>query len=218
MPADDPQAQVRASRQNYDLGALDESGVPPDPFALFQAWLEDALASPEIEANAMAVASVNPGAHPSLRMVLLRGYDERGFVFFTNYESRKGLELERNASAALLWYWGTLQRQIRIEGVVERIAAAESDDYFAQRPRGHRISAWASPQSHAVASRADLEARVAEAERRFESREVERPPHWGGYRVVPHTFEFWQGRRNRIHDRVHYQREAPTWKITRLAP
>ncbi len=218
MPAEDPQALLRESRPSYEIGALEEASVPADPFVLFRTWLEDALASSETEPNAMAVASVDPSARPSLRMVLLRGYDERGFVFFTNYESRKGLELELNANAALLWYWGSLQRQIRVEGVAEQIAAADSDDYFAQRPRGHRIGAWASPQSHAVASRAALEARVAEAERRFEGREVDRPPHWGGYRVAPLSFEFWQGRPNRVHDRIRYLREGSAWKINRLAP
>jgi pyridoxamine 5'-phosphate oxidase len=149
---------------------------------------------------------------------LLRGYDERGFVFFTNYESRKGRELEHRSKTALLFFWAPLERQVRIEGSVERLDAAESDAYFAKRPRGHRLSAWASPQSAVVPERATLEARMLDMEQRFEGSDVPRPPFWGGFRVVPAAFEFWQGRRNRVHDRLAYVRAGAAWRRERLAP
>ena len=164
------------------------------------------------------VASVGESGQPSLRVVLLRGYDERGFVFFTNYESRKGRELDTHPAAALLFYWGPLERQVRIEGFVSRLDAAESDAYFMQRPRGHRLSAWASKQSSVVPDRAFLEAQMNEEDRRFKDRDVVRPPYWGGYRVAPHAYEFWQGRRNRVHDRIAYALVDGTWRTSRLAP
>jgi pyridoxamine 5'-phosphate oxidase len=151
-------------------------------------------------------------------VVLLRGRDERGYVFFTNYDSRKGRELDANPQAALLFFWERLQRQVRIEGRVERVTAAESDAYFERRPRGHRLSAWASRQSAVVANREQLEAQFAQEDARFASGDVPRPPFWGGYRVVPDAFEFWQGRRNRVHDRIAYLRAADGWRIERLSP
>jgi pyridoxamine 5'-phosphate oxidase len=206
-------------RISYELGELDEASVEPDPFAQFRLWFAQAEATPEIsEPAAVAVATADDGGRPSVRIVLLRGEDERGFVFFTNYESRKGRELSANPHASMLFFWDTLQRQVRIDGRVERVDAPESDAYFARRPRGHRLSAWASPQSAVVLGRADLDRRFAEQDARFIDGEVPRPPYWGGYRVVPESFEFWQGRRNRVHDRIVYVRTETGWRIERIAP
>ncbi len=196
---------MRAGRLTYERGVLDETSVAADPVVQFRTWLDEAFAAGVSEPNAMTVATVDAAGRPSARVVLLRGYDERGFVFFTNYESRKGRELSGRPEAALLFFWPSLERQIRIEGSVVLLAPADSDAYFSERPRGHRLSAWASPQSRVVASRAALEQRMQAAEQRFEGHEVERPPYWGGYRVIPRSFEFWQGRRNRVHDRIVYQ-------------
>jgi len=210
---------IATSRSNYEKGALDEGAIARDPFAQFTLWLDEAIGTDGlIEPNAVTVASVAPDGQPSLRVVLLRGYDERGFVFFTNYESRKGRELDRSGKAAMLFYWGSLERQIRIDGAVARISADESDEYFAKRPRGHRLSAWASKQSSVVPNRAFLEAQMASEDTRFHNTEVPRPAYWGGYRIAPHAFEFWQGRRNRVHDRIAYTSESGNWKIERLSP
>jgi pyridoxamine 5'-phosphate oxidase len=206
-------------RISYERGALDLSDVALDPFVQFGTWLNDALAAELVEPNAMTVATVGDDGQPSARVVLLRGWDERGFVFFTNYESRKGRELGAVPRAALLFFWAPLERQIRIEGTVTQLEPADSDAYFAQRPRGHRISAWASPQSRVVAGREELEAATLQAEARFDGTDVPRPPHWGGYRVAPQAFEFWQGRRNRLHDRIAYEaRSGGGWERARLAP
>lgn len=196
-----------------------------DPFGQFAAWLNEALKRGDIlEPNAMTLATVDGRCRPSARMVLLRGLDERGLTFYTNYESRKAGELEKKADAALVFYWGALHRQVRVEGEIARIDAAESDAYFASRPRGHQLSAWASAQSRPIADRAALDAALHAVEARFAERDVERPPHWGGYRLVPRRFEFWQGRPNRMHDRILYEREdgrdpgGAGWRISRLAP
>jgi pyridoxamine 5'-phosphate oxidase len=207
------------ARLHYERAELDETSVAHDPFEQFRGWYDEARAETAIvEPNAMTVATVGADGRPSARIVLLRGFDERGFAFFTNYESRKGHELDVHPDAALLFYWANLERQVRIEGLVARLDAAESDAYFAQRPRGHRVGAWASPQSRPVADRAALDAAVHAVEERFEGREVERPSFWGGFRVAPVRFEFWQGRRNRIHDRIVYEREPGAWRILRLGP
>ncbi|MBD5656733.1 MAG: pyridoxamine 5'-phosphate oxidase, partial [Candidatus Eremiobacteraeota bacterium] len=203
----------------YEKGALDERDALPDPFAQFERWFHEAERTEGvIEPYAVTVATVSPGGQPAARIVLLRGYDARGFVFFTNYESRKGRELDVTGKAALLFYWGALERQIRIDGTVARIAGDESDAYFARRPRGHRISAWASKQSAVVPSRAVLEAEMEAEDVRFRDVDVPRPPYWGGYRVAPLAFEFWQGRRNRVHDRLAYVVDGDGWKIERLSP
>jgi pyridoxamine 5'-phosphate oxidase len=210
--------EIRTRRVHYGLGALDAEGIPRDPFEPFGEWLSEALRSEAIvEPNAMTVATVGADGRPSARVVLLRGWDRRGFVFYTNYESRKSAEIAVRPFASAVFWWGALQRQIRIEGTVERVSGDESDAYFATRPRGHRIGAWASRQSEIVADRAALERAVAEIEARFPE-DVPRPPFWGGLRIVPDRFEFWQGRPNRIHDRIAYVRDGETWALARLAP
>jgi pyridoxamine 5'-phosphate oxidase len=209
---------LAGGRRSYDRDSLDEKNAAAEPFAQFAGWFADAVAAEHVEANAMALASVDERGRPSARMVLLRGWDERGFVFFTNYESRKGRDIAFEPLAALLFYWDKLERQVRIEGTVTMLAAAESDAYFAGRPRGHRLSAWASEQSRVVADRAALETRMEEADRRFADVDVPRPPYWGGYRVAPERFEFWQGRANRVHDRLAYRRAGTAWLRERLAP
>ncbi len=210
---------IRERRVSYERGALDERSVARDPFAQFGAWFGEALeAEGIIEPNAMTLATVSPDGRPTARIVLLRGYDERGFVFFTNYASRKGRELDASGNAGLLFYWAPLERQIRIDGTVARVDVAESDEYFALRPRGHRLSSWASPQSDVVPNRAFLEERMRSEEERFRDGDVPRPPLWGGYRVAPRAFEFWQGRPDRVHDRIAYTRTDEGWRIERLAP
>jgi pyridoxamine 5'-phosphate oxidase len=205
-------------RKEYTRHGLSESDIDPDPLVHFQRWFDQAIAAGLIEPNAMTLATATPDGRPSARMVLLKGVDNGGFVFFTNYESRKGMELAANPWAALVFYWPELERQVRIEGRVERISAEESDAYFASRPNGSRIGAWASRQSSVIGSRADLEQRVAELEQFYADRTVPRPPFWGGFRVIPDTIEFWQGRPNRLHDRLHYRRNAGRWIIERLSP
>ena len=210
--------EIRHRRITYDRSTLDVADAAPDPFVQFGVWFEDAEQSPEVmEANAMTVASCDQRGRPSARIVLLRGWDRCGFVFYTNYESRKGRELDASHDAALLFFWAPLQRQVRIEGRAERVTAAESDAYFASRPRGHRLSAWASQQSAVVLGRAALEQAMDDAAKRFPD-DVPRPPHWGGFRIVPERFEFWQGRPNRVHDRIVYLRAGDDWTRERLAP
>ena len=189
-----------------------------DPYALFEEWFAEArLAEPGLP-EAVALATADTAGAPSLRMVLLKGFDAHGFVFYSNYASRKGRELARNARASLLFYWGGLERQVRVDGRVEKVPARESDAYFATRPRGSQLSAWASAQSETVAGRAALERRFAAYARKYPGA-VPRPPHWGGYRLAPETIEFWQGREDRLHDRILYRRgPRGRWIIERLAP
>ncbi|HEY8550737.1 MAG TPA: pyridoxamine 5'-phosphate oxidase [Vicinamibacterales bacterium] len=193
--------------------------IDTDPLARFQALLERAGTDAPFDHTAMALATVNQAGQPSVRMVLLHGFDPRGFVFYTNYESRKARELETTRRAALCFYWPWIEEQARIEGEVARIGEAESDAYFATRPRGKQVGAWASLQSQPLDSRATLEARVAEIEARFAGREVPRPPNWGGYRLAPERIEFWRAGEHRLHDRFLYTRDAAgTWTMTRLYP
>ena len=204
-------------RVDYKRAALTERDAAADPYRQFARWFDEALAAGVPEPNAMTLASVDAAGRPAARIVLLKAIDAGGLVFHTNYDSRKGRDLDANAQVALLFFWPELERQVRIEGRAERVSAEESDRYFAQRPRGAQLSAWASPQSAPVADRASLEARFTAAEARFAG-EVPRPPNWGGVRVVPDRFEFWQGRPSRLHDRLAWTLRDDRWTIGRLAP
>lgn len=196
---------------------LHERDLAPDPFVQFGSWFEEALRSGIALPNAMTLATATRAGRPSARTVLLKSFDASGFVFFTHYRSRKGREIEENPQAMLLFRWGELERQVGIEGRVAKVSAAESDGYFATRPLGSRLSAIISPQSEPVVSREALETALEEASKRWRN-EPPRPPHWGGYRLVPERFEFWQGRRDRLHDRLCYRKTEGAWKIERLAP
>jgi pyridoxamine 5'-phosphate oxidase len=205
-------------RRNYEQAALDESHVLADPLAQFQKWFDEAVAAKALEANAMTLATVGEGGRPSTRVVLLKGLDARGLVWYTNYDSRKGKELAANEWGALQFFWPELERVVRVEGRVEKISEAESDAYYRTRPLGSRIGAWASPQSEVIASREVLEATWAENQAR-QGQDPVRPKHWGGYRLTPAYWEFWQGRTSRLHDRLCFERQDDgTWALTRLAP
>ena len=204
-------------RNEYTRAALDEANVLPDPYAQFSRWLTEAIQAKLPEPTAMTLATADAQGRPAARIVLLKGVDGEAFSFYTNYDSRKGHDLDANPHASLLFYWAELERQVRVEGKVERVPDAESDAYYLSRPLGSRIGAWASPQSRVMNSREWLEARVQQMTVQHGDNPP-RPPHWGGYRVVPEVLEFWQGRRSRLHDRIRYRRDGGAWIRERLAP
>lgn len=205
-------------RKDYKQLSLDEKDVAADPITQFGKWWDEATNSDIDEVNAMTLATATVDGKPSARIVLLKGYDENGFVFFTNYNSHKAEEIAANPFVSLVFFWKELERQVRIEGTISKVSMEESDAYFNSRPVGSRIGAWASPQSKVIASREIIEEKVKELERNFEHKPIERPEHWGGYVVKPALVEFWQGRPSRLHDRLQYLQMEANWRIERLAP
>lgn len=209
---------IASIRKDYSLQTLDKEEVDINPFGQFSAWWSEAIKSNIDEVNAMTLATSDLKGKPSARIVLLKGFTEKGFIFFTNYFSHKSSELAINPQAALVFFWKELERQIRIEGVVSKTSIAENEQYFSSRPFGSQIGAWASPQSSIVENRSELETRVTGIQNRFAETEMNCPPFWGGFIVKPTLFEFWQGRQSRLHDRIQYSLENNLWKIARLAP
>lgn len=205
-------------REEYRRGELIESEVKSNPLQQFEVWIQDAINNLVSEPNAMSVATATPEGKPSIRVVLLKELTERGFVFFTNYNSRKGKEIYENPHAAIVFDWHTMERQVRIEGIIAKISEIDSDTYFNSRPEGSKIGAWVSPQSQVVKNRQELDELQIKTEQQFEGKNIPRPPHWGGYILVPTKIEFWQGRPSRLHDRILYKLEGNKWIIERLAP
>jgi pyridoxamine 5'-phosphate oxidase len=210
---------IASIRKDYTKQTLTEAEVYADPFLQFTKWWNQAVESNIDEVNALTLATASSDGIPSARIVLLKGYDDTGFVFYTNYESYKAQQIAENPRACLLFFWKELERQIRITGVIEKVSDKENDEYFFSRPEGSMIGAWASPQSHVIKNREWLEEKVAEITAQFAGKEMKRPQHWGGYRIKPVDFEFWQGRSNRLHDRIQYtMAKDGSWLIERLAP
>ena len=210
---------LESLRSNYALSGLHETDLLGNPFQQFQLWLEQAIAAELPEPNAMTLATLSEQGKPIARMVLLKGLDEKGFVFYTNYDSAKGKQLTETDSAALVFWWAGLERQVRVEGTVEKVSSEESDAYFQSRPKASQLGAWASPQSQVIENRDILEKRLAQLEEKYATEKVPRPPHWGGFRVIPTAIEFWQGRPSRLHDRIRYElNEKGDWFYQRLAP
>jgi pyridoxamine 5'-phosphate oxidase len=209
---------ISSIRKDYQLQSLSESDVKQNPIEQFGKWWDEAVASEIDEVNAMTLATVNAEGRPSARIVLLKGFDEKGFVFYTNYESNKGEQLSVNPYASLVFFWKELERQVRIEGTCEKVSEQESDDYFHSRPIGSQLGACASPQSSIIESRSVIENNLEKLQDQYKDIKIPRPAHWGGFRVVPHAIEFWQGRSSRLHDRIKFLKENQSWKIVRLAP
>lgn len=206
-------------RRSYEKGILLETDIPKEPYELFQSWFNLADESPEVgEANAMTVSTVGKDLMPKSRTILLKSFDTNGFVFFTNYESEKGKDLAENPKCCILFFWPALEKQVIIQGEVSKIPAEESEEYFHSRPRGSQLGAHASNQSSVIPSRLYLEEKLADLERKYENEDIPLPSYWGGYLVKPVSFEFWQGRKNRLHDRILYTPEGENWKFERLAP
>lgn len=205
-------------RQEYCQQGIDQATLDPNPIAQFRQWFDQVHETGVPEPNAMTLATVSVAGKPSARMVLLKNVDQRGFTFFTNYSSRKGEELAQNPFAALVFWWAPLERQVRIEGPVEKVSPQESDEYFQRRPWGSRLGAWVSDQSQPIGDRTVLDQRLQALEAKYQDQEIPRPPHWGGYRLMPTMIEFWQGCSNRLHDRLCYRRQAEDWIIERLSP
>ena len=221
MESDGRPLSLAALREEYTLGGLDEAQLDPDPVAMLQGWLDEAIRAGLYDPTAMVLATVSATGQPSSRMVLCKGLSSEGLVFYTNYSSRKGEELAGQPRCSVVFPWHPLQRQVRVEGVAVRLTDKENDAYFASRPRESQLGAWASPQSRRVESRDRLDARYAEAVARFGDEPVARPAYWGGYRLEPDAFEFWQGRQGRLHDRFRYLRTVHAdrrWQVDRLAP
>lgn len=210
---------IQNLRQDYRSASLSENEVSKNPYQQFEKWFQEALQAEVLEPNAMTLATANKDGIPSARIVLLKEFTEEGFVFYTNYKSKKGKEIESNPYAALIFFWADLERQIRIEGVVEKVSEEESNQYFYSRPKGSQLGALTSPQSKTIPNREFLEEKLAHLEKEYQDKEVDKPIYWGGYRVIPNRIEFWQGRSNRLHDRIVYiQEKDQSWKFERLAP
>ncbi len=205
-------------RRDYSLTGLDEKTIDSNPFEQFSKWMEEAIKANVIDPSAMILATADKNANPSVRVVLLKGIDDDGFIFYTNYDSKKGRELIENPNASLLFFWKEFERQIRIYGKVEKVNAKQSEEYFHSRPYDSQLAAWVSDQSNIVPDRGYLEKRFVDMKIKYEGKEVPLPPFWGGFKLIPDEFEFWQGRENRLHDRISYLKEKDKWKTVRLAP